>query len=152
MTDFTSILQKPADEIEPPKQLPAGTYMARLSAEEFGHSNQKGTPFVRWYTTPIDAFSDVDTEELEEVKAQVEGDLSRRSMRMTFYLTENSLFRVRDFLRDTVGIASNGRNLEEMIPEAANQEIVISVAHGTSQNTGNVYAYVLDYASSDNVG
>jgi hypothetical protein len=118
--DFRSLLQKPADEIKRPPVLPAGTYHGIVSKYEFLESKEKKTPFVRFSLGLRSAGEDVDAEEIKEV------DLSTRQLRRDYFITEDALYRLKEFL-ESLGIAMSGRPLAECIPDALNQSVIIEV-------------------------
>jgi hypothetical protein len=134
MVDFQSILNTKVDEAEAPKPLPEGTYLGRVSGHEFGESSQKKTPYCRIHCQPTEAMDDVDEEALNAVLAQVENDLSRRTLREDFYLTENALFRLREFLENHLKLETGGRPFAEVIPEMDGQFVKFRVYHELPQN------------------
>lgn len=148
--DFESnVLNMKAEDATPPKQLPVGTYLARISNYEFDKSSQKQTPLVRYYYVPIEPKDDVDQDEFEEVKAEVDSDLSRKALRNEFYLTPNAIFMLRNHMEQHLGMEISGRTFEELIPELVGREVLIQVAHETSQNTGRQYSRIADFANPE---
>jgi hypothetical protein len=125
-------LSKPTDSIEKPKPLPAGTYNGVISKYEFGESKEKKTPYVRYHLTAHSAGEDVDPDSIEGI------DLSKKSLRRDFYLTEDAMYRVKDFL-DSVGVSTSGRSLGEVIPEAINAAVLISVTQRSSPDGSEIY-------------
>lgn len=120
MVDLKSLLSKPMDEVKAPKALPAGTYTAVVKSQEFGKSPRKKTPFCRYNFAITAAGDDVDHDLLSGV------DLSTKSVRYDFYLTENSEFMLKNFL-EGLGIKTQGRSMGECIPEAIGNEVVVDV-------------------------
>lgn len=107
--DLSSILSKPASEIEAPKPLPAGLYMAQVEkigeVREVGQNKTPGIDFTYKLLQPLDV----------EIPPGVDFP---RSIRKTHFLSENSLFRFKQFLEDTLKIDGSGRTLGDMLPEA----------------------------------
>lgn len=126
--DFNSILSTKVEEAEKPKPLPVGTYIWQipLGQPKFDQSKEKQTPFVEWEIKPVAPLDDVDGQLLQQVK-----NWNEKSMRLTFWLTEEALYRFRDFL-DKVGIPYKGRSWAEVIPEVAGKNFKASVVHNTS--------------------
>lgn len=109
MTDLSSVLSKKAAELKPPVLLPAGLYIAQIEkwgdVREIGQNKSLGIDCTYLITQPLDV----------EVPADCE--LPRR-MRATHWLTENSLFRFKEFLTGTLGIEEGSKDLAEMIAES----------------------------------
>lgn len=129
--NFAALLSKSADEVEKPKTMPMGTYTFAVLEHEMGESSQKKTPFVQFTVSPRAALEDVDEEALAEVK-----DWQGRKMRVTFYLTDDSIFRLKDFM-EHCGIDLSGRTLAEGIPETQGAMFNGYVNHESSQNDPN---------------
>lgn len=145
MVDFTSLLDKPVDEIERPKPIPAGTYKAVVVRHEFGESNRKQTPYCRYYFRPFEPMDDIDTDQFEEFGGMEK--LQNKELREDFWLTDEAMFRLRSFLENAIGLKGEGRSLGEVIPEADSQEVLISVTHRTSDDGEQVFANISNFAS-----
>lgn len=116
--DFRSLLSRPMDDIKKPLPLPAGTYIGRQIKYEFAESKEKKTPYVR-FTFQLQSFGD----DIDE--SQREGiDLSKRTGRRDFYLTEDAMFRLKDYI-ESCGVNTELRSLGECLPETANAEVLI---------------------------
>lgn len=111
---FKDILAKPIAEVEAPQAIPLGTYDFRIKNHEFVESGKKKTPGVQFNVIPTRAHEDVSQEELSALKKP----FSSREMKLTFWITEESAFRLREFLENDIGLT--GANLESLIPQAAN--------------------------------
>lgn len=108
---LSAILGKQASDVQPPVPLPNGLYVVQVTDYEYkaelGQNKNPALDFSFKVTTPVD----VDPSECELPK----------TMRNTFWLTEQSLYRLKDFLAETLKIESEGRTLEDMLPEAKNR-------------------------------
>lgn len=113
-TDFMALLGQTADSVEKPKPMPNGTYQFNIKSHEFGESSKKGTPFVEFKCSPMQPLEDVDVEALGQVK-----NWQAKEMRLTFYLTEDAIFMLKEFLGH-LGMDTAGRTFAEMIPETVN--------------------------------
>jgi hypothetical protein len=149
MADFNAILNKGVEEAERPKPLPAGTYRAKIEGHEFGESRQKGTPYCRVRLNPIEAQDDVDGEQLDEVLKQTDGDLSKKLVSSDFYLTEQAMWRLREFMENTLGIKTSGRTFAETIPEMDGMTCLVSITHQSSQDGKETYANVSGFAADE---
>lgn len=134
MTDFNSLLDMSAEDATPPKPLPSGEYTFRVKNYEFGESSQKHTPYVRYLLQPLSAGEDVDEELLAEVD-----DWQNKTKQVTFYLTENAIFMLRDFLENACGLEIAGRSFKELIPEAVGMEVIGTVSVETNAQTERSY-------------
>ena len=108
--DFKSLLNRPATSFERPKPLPPGTYHGVVQGHEFGESAQKHTPYCRLTVKVISADESVPIDQLEGAKLP-------RDLRRDFYLTDDSMYRFREFL-ESCGIPLENRMLDEAIAEA----------------------------------
>lgn len=113
--DFNSLLSRPADTFKEPPPLPAGTYNGIIQNHEFGTSRQKQTPYVRFNFVLTGAGEDVEASELEGI------ELNKKKLHTDFYITEDSLFRLTNFLR-SCGLNTN-KPVAETIPETTGCEI-----------------------------
>lgn len=137
MVDFSSLLGKRSDEITRPKPLPIGTYRWVITSHEFGESAQKKTPYVRFKAKPTMAESDVDADLL----AQHENWQSKE-MKVDFYITDDALFRLDEFL-EKAGVEDGNRTLAERIPETTNCEFRAVVEHQVDpKDSENVFANI----------
>lgn len=139
--NFTSILDKPSEDAERPKPMPAGTYQCVIKGmPEFGKSDKKQTDYARFTLQPLQADEDVDQEELDAA-----GGLATRTVPVTFYITENSEYRLREFL-DQAGVpARQGKEKlsHRQRSELANgHQIGIFIKHKASEDGQAIYAEV----------
>jgi hypothetical protein len=144
-TTFESILDTPADKVERPKPLPAGTYSAIVKGmPEHGVSAQKKTPFVRFTYVLQEAFDDVDEDELTALLTDKDGNLqsiSEKSIRDTYYTTPDSLFRLTDAL-EAMGIELDQKTIRAALDETPNCSINVVVSHRTPEGSDQIFAEV----------
>lgn len=146
-TSFESILDTPADKIERPKPLPAGTYgVVVRGLPEHGVSSQKKTPFVRFTYALVAAGDDVDEDELKELLTDKEGNIQpigSKTIRDTYYTTPDSMFRLTDCLA-TMGldIDQPGVTVRQLIDATPNCDLNILVGHRASEDGTQVFAEV----------
>jgi hypothetical protein len=131
-TDFRSLLAKPADSIEKPKPLPAGTYTGTINKYEYGKSKEKKTPYVRYFLQINEAGEDVDPVELDGV------DLSKKQLRRDYYLTDDAEYRVKE-LWESCGIDGTGRSLGEILPDLIGCSVIIEVTQRNSEDGLTTY-------------
>jgi hypothetical protein len=143
--NFMEILNKPFDDIKPPKPLPVGTYLCLVDGQpdyrRLG-KDQNGAAIFKF--KPIQADADVDQADLLEA---LEGKaLSEVSFQTTFWITEKALYRLKDFLNNALGIEGNGRQLPEVIPEAAGKQVKVTIGHRPGDDGKAMYADVKGFA------
>lgn len=126
---FSSILDRQATEIEPPKQVPIGDYVCIIKSRRYDKSSKKGTDFVEYTLQPVEAMESVDQEQLAEV-----GGFADKTFKLTFYLTEDAAYRLKDFLADDLGIDAEDRSLRMMIEDAIGSSVIATIGHEISQD------------------
>jgi len=125
--DFRQLLSKPLDDVKRPPPLPGGTYKGRVKGFELGESTQKKTPFVRFNLSVESPGEDVPAESLVDI------DLTKKSLRRDYFLTEDAYYRVKEFL-ESLGINTSGRTLDETLPETQNAEVLMTVVLSLNRN------------------
>jgi hypothetical protein len=136
MNQFSAILDKPFDEIDRPKPLPVGTYVCIVQGQpRFDKSARKGTDFVEFTLKPLAALDDVDADDLEAA-----GGIAEKTIRHTFYLTEDAIYRLKEFLLDHLGIEAD--NASDAIPLTPGRQVLVSIKHQASDDGTRVYANV----------
>ena len=143
---FESILDTPADAVERPKPLPAGTYEAIVKGmPEHGVSTQKKTPFVRFTYALTAAGEDVDEDELKTLLTNKDGEveaINTKSIKDTYYTTPDSLFRLTDAL-EAMGIDLDDKTIRAALDETPNCSIAVVVGHRSNpDNPEQIFAEV----------
>lgn len=138
MPDFSALLSKPAGTIERPKPLPAGVYYGTVGAHKFDESRNKKTPFVRFtinITEPGEEVASNYQEQLADV------DWSKKSRPVDFYLTDDAMFRLTEFMA-SIGVddGNGSRSVGEMIPDCANRPVQLELnQQANEQRPDEVY-------------
>lgn len=130
--ELLELLSTPAGEVKPPPTLPAGPYYGLVSDFEFGQSNTKQTPLVRFsidITGPAPG-NDADLSEID----------FPRTMRWDFYLTKSTLSRLTQFQVDVLGLPANNTVMEN-IPLCRGRRAVFNVTLRNG-NDGRVYSEI----------
>ncbi len=146
MTDvnFNELLSVQIESVERPKNFPVGHYESVIAAHEVGKSSQKETPFVRFQVKLLGPGEDVDVDLFEQAGG-MEALRERKPVPMTYYLTKDALYRLREFLEDGLGLNCSGRNFDEVIPETVNASLVVHVSHRAGQKEGEFFMELNDY-------
>jgi hypothetical protein len=131
MVDFSQMLRKPAGEAKKPQALPIGDYPGVITGFEVGDNNKNKTPYVRYFVKLTGLAEGVDTSELDGA------DISKRQFRRDYYLTDDALWRMDEFLR-SVGINSQGRTYEECLPEAVGAQVTAEVQQYMNQSNSEI--------------
>lgn len=134
MANFADLLNKPADSVERPKPLPQGSYNCVVKGlPEQGESKEKKTPFVNFTLLITSPRDDVDEEAIATM-----GGVVGKTIPAIFYITENSLFRLTDFL-EHCGIELAGKSISSAIDESPNSEVVAFIRHEASQDGQSIF-------------
>jgi hypothetical protein len=131
MPDFSALLQKPAGEAKRPKALPIGDYPGVIVNWEAGDANRNKTPYVRFSVKLTDWPSEIGIDEREDV------DISKRSSRCDFYLTDESVWRLDRFIR-SCNVAPEGTTYAEVLPKLIGCPVIARVDHYLNQQTGEI--------------
>ncbi len=132
--NFGALLDKPASDVERPKPLPQGSYHCIVKGlPRFDKSSKKFTEFVEFTLQPTSAGEDVDEEDLEAM-----GGIANKTIRATYYITEDALWRLKDFLGHC-GIEEDG-SLRNMIDQTPNCEVIAFIKHRASEDGQAVFA------------
>lgn len=134
--NFASILDESPAEVSAPQPMPQGTYVCVVTGQpRYDKSSKKGTDFVEFTLRPIAAEPDVDESELEET-----GGLEGKTLRATFYLTEDAIYRLDEF-HEHCGIDLNdGQSRRNRNDAIVNSEVRAFVKHETSQDGSRIFA------------
>lgn len=125
-TDFSHLLDIDSDSVKRPPAKPPGTYHAIIASTSFGNSSQKGTPFCRFHFAGVNPGEDVDLDMAKDEDG-TPIDFSKWKPTTDFFLTEDALYRLKEFLV-SLGIPGTGRKIKEMIPEARNLPVLLTVS------------------------
>lgn len=134
--NFSNILSTKMSEIEKPKPLPSGSYSAIITKTEFGETkSDKKTPYLRLFLKPLGAGADVDAQALQEF-----GPIGDKEMKFDFYLTKDSLHRLKTFLAEVIGVDDVNSTLETGIAQLPMKGVTMVVTH--TLNKDEIYANV----------
>lgn len=152
--NYASLLDKPASLDDRPKTQPQGSFLCILKGlPRYDKSSKKQTEFAEFTAQVVAAGPDVDEEDLASWLTKADGSvmkLSDKTLKLTYYLTENSIFMLNDFL-DHCGIddADGTKSRRERIDESPNAEVVVFIRHEARQDGQGVQARVAKTAPAD---
>lgn len=139
MSNFADILKKRASDVEAPKPLPVGTYICLVTAlPEFAKMGKNETDVANYTLRVIQAGEDVDPDAYREAtKGRETVQIKHR-----FFLTEDAIYRLKNFLVDDLQIEEDGKTLGELIQESAGRQVRVSLKHRPSQDGTQIYSEV----------
>lgn len=139
--NFSQLLQNATlGEIEKPKPLPVGSYATIIKQIEQGESpGEKKTPYVRINAEIVAPLGDVNEADLETF-----GSVSGKKVKVDFYITEDSLFRLQDFILEHVGLELRGMNLDQAIGQLVNHQVGMKIKHEISKKDNQTIFAVVD--------
>lgn len=137
--NFGSVLDLESSTVEKPKPLPVGTYICVVKGQpRFDVSKQKKTEFVEFTLQTMQADDDVDQEALiEALKGKA---LSEKTIRATYYLTEDSVYRLKDFLDHCNVDDGPGITLRQRISGAPGCQVLATIRHRASEDGTAIFS------------
>lgn len=144
--NFGKLLDVAPTEVERPKPIPAGTYLCTVKGlPKFDKSSKKGTEYVEFTLVPVSAGDDVDEDELKEF-----GGLKDKTIKDTYYITENSVWRLKKFLEDCgLDVDNKKTTLRELIDETPNAQLNVIIKHEFGNDNVSVFARVAGTAPAE---
>ena len=134
---FSSVLDTPAGDIERPKAAPVGSYVCVVQGQpKIDKSAKKQTEYVEYTLKPLEALDDVDEDALAD------WGIKDKTFRITFYITEKSIYRLKEFLEHCGVDMDDEGSMRQYIAEAAGKQVVAHIVHEASRDGGAVYANV----------
>ncbi len=143
--NFQELLAKQVDSVERPKAFPIGSYDAIIAGHEYGKSSKKETPYVRFWCKLIGTRDDVVDEDFEAAGG-LEALNARKPIKLDFYITDAALWRLTDFLQNSLDLNCAGRTIDSVIPEATNVPLIVSIVHEAGSKEGDVFMNIGDTA------
>lgn len=136
--NFSSILKTAPSAVERPKPMPQGTYICMVQGlPRFDKSSKKQTEFVEFTLKLLSAGEDVDQEELAAL-----GGIGDKTIKATYYLTENALWRLKDFLAHCGMDIEAYESFEAAIEDTPSKQVGVFITHEASQDGESVFARV----------
>jgi hypothetical protein len=138
MPDFNALLDKDPTQFERPPLPPEGDYLLLIKSKTFGQSAKKKTPFVEFAYAVVAPMPTIPMEALEGI------DMTRVKLRDEFYITEDAMYRLREFF-ELVGVVMP--STRESIDACVGQQVIGTVAHSqggadNSRTFANIRGYL----------
>lgn len=146
MANFEDILNKPASDVKPPPAYPIGTYLCLVDGPPLREeSSQKKTPCRTYRFKIMSPMPDVNATEAAE--QQIVGKMIQgQGAGTAFYITEDALWRYKEFLSDCLGIEEGTKSIREMEAEAPGRQVLVKLIHQMSQDGKRNYHKVDGFA------
>lgn len=135
-TTFGSILDKRVEDIKEPVTMPTGSYVFTIHGlPRYDKSSKKQTEFVEFTCNYVEALDDVDQDQLAAA-----GGFAGKQTKLTFYLTEEAAYRLKDFLAHLK--IEEQETLRPMIEEATGRSFIGTIRHEPSQDGTRMFARI----------
>lgn len=141
---FADVLDMPAADIERPKPFPVGTYMWQVQGPHEEKTLPKtGTRVAEFKAKPVSAMDNVDREALNAF-----GFPTDKTQRLSFFLTEDAIYRLKDFYTDTLGKDASGKTARQMLAEIPGSTFLGDIQHRPSDDGKTMYADFKSFAKA----
>lgn len=125
--------------------MPSASYPGIIKTFEMGDNNKNKTPYVRFHLGYTGWPDEVDS----EARAGIE--LQKRQQRKDFYVSEDALWRLDEFVR-TCGVEPHGRAYGEIFPELIGKEVLIEVLQDLNQSTNEMFNKIEKVVGTEGAG
>jgi hypothetical protein len=132
MANFASVLDRKSAEIEKPKPYPVGGLVIQLGQFKEVEMGKDKTPALEFESTIRDVMPDVNM-------ADYGGTVVGKPYRLRFFLTEDSAWRLDDFLTKILQIPDDGSSLRQRLAQAPSRLCVVNNKHRPSADGSVVY-------------
>ena len=141
---FSSILDAPATDAVRPPTLPAGHYIAMIKGlPRKDKSSKKGTDSIEYGVSFLEPYTDADgNTDIDPTALEEFGSDAGKEMKLTFYITENSAYRHREFLENDLRLEIDGLSHWEAAQEAPGAQFVAFVRHKARDDGKGVFAEI----------
>jgi hypothetical protein len=157
-SSFSDILKTRASDVERPEAMPVGDYVVVITGQpRQDKSAKKQTPFVEFSYKVLEAMESVDEEALDTWLTNKKGEkkkLSEVIIKDTYYLTDNSLWRLTDMLKacgvaeaDENGEIISDKSLGQLIEEVPGNQLIVTMRHESFQDGSGIVAKVAGVAA-----
>ena len=143
--NFKELLSRPVDSAKKPPTKPAGTYTGTIASHKFDESMKQKTPYVRFTFNNIQPGEDILNSDPRLVQDEDGNpiDFSKWSPYKDFYLTEDALYRLKEFLQ-SLGIDTAGRMFNDILPETKGMPVILTAVVTSSDDATRMYTNIGD--------
>ena len=147
--NYNTLLDKTVGSAERPKAVPIGIYTGIITEMGFDQSSKKKTPYVRYSVKPLQPVSGVDHDLFSAAGGA--DRLNKMKLGLDFYLTEDAMWRLREFLEEALRIDCTTRSFKEAIPYAVNQQITFVMDVAVSDDGKASYNQIKSVLKPDEI-
>ncbi len=144
---FEEVLDTKLGDAEAPPPFPVGNYLWKIGTPSFGEAkNENQTPYVRYMLRCVEPREGVDMEKFSMVK-----EPEKREIRQDFWLTEDAVHRLRDFVEKSGAPVNDEMSIRECIPLAGDLHILGYITQTKSKKPGDdtVYSNFSSFAKDE---
>ena len=143
--DFVDLLSTNAEDAVRPPPRPGGTYRATFKSSSDVTSRQKRTKGLEFTFSDLEQLSDVDSAAWEAYCASPAVKPEEDTMSDTFWITQKSLYRIREFC-ECCGVAAAGRTILQMVADSVGERVLLTVQQnvGEKGTFSNITGYATD--------
>lgn len=138
MANFASVLDRKSSEIEKPRPYPVGGLVIQLGQFKEVEMGKDKTPALEFESVIRDVMPDVNMADYVGGNGQPL-EIKGKPYRLRFFLTEDSAWRLDDFLTKILGIPDDGSSLRQRLAQAPSRLCVVNNKHRPSQDGQTVY-------------
>lgn len=139
--NFSSILDHEVQTIDKPKPLPVGSYIGLADGmPKFDKSTKQKTDYVEFNVKPLSAKEDVNQTALAE--ALNGKSLTDKKLRLTFYLTEDAVYRLDTFMFEHLDGIEIGMSRKQAISMVPGRQFGFTIRHRASEDGTQIYAEI----------
>lgn len=139
--NMQELLKKPAGKAVKIPPLPIGNFQGKIKSYEYRKApSEDKSPAVRFGLVPTGWPENI----TEDEKSYLDGegvshvvDLTKKSLRRDFYLSDNALVYLDEFLR-SCGLDLSTMTYEEAIPKVVGRDVVFEVKQYVNQTTSEI--------------
>lgn len=128
------LLSQRTEDVKAPPPLPEGNYHITITGFAYGKSRVKGTDYVRFSGKLVGHDPDVEDADLEGIKWE------DKEVHKDFYVTDDAVHILADFLRNVLGSAAAGRSLEESLPQVKGMTLKGYISQTMDAKSGRVFS------------
>ena len=136
--NFASILDESPTEVSAPQPAPQGTYVFVVGNPRYDKSTKKQTEFAEYTLIIQQPMDDVDPDDLKAIEGGVKGKI----LKATYYLTDGSTYRLREFLGHLGLDEAEYATLGEMVEDAPGKQFLATVIHEPSTDGQSIFARI----------
>ena len=142
MSYYSEVMERTRNEVPEPKDVPVGTYrFMAISGKTFAPKDEDSNGGIMVVMQPIDAFEDVDAEELGAL-----GDYTKeRIFHRVFIDGGRAEWNAWAFL-DLFGLQTDGRTFKDVLDDVKGMEIIGHVTHTPKKDGDGIWVNVKNFA------